>query len=121
MTHKTTCFAPITSILGSINHAISGLLFDNTLSSKRTNTEKFSYPNFESSAFSKPDPSELLMRETEIDPLLEAEVFAIYGRRKDAEMVLDSALKAGVITAGDISLFWSLRNLDQNTQAQSAQ
>lgn len=121
MTHKAAYFAPITSLLGSINHAISGLLFDDSLSSKRTDTEKFSYPHFESSVFSKPDPSELLMRETDIDPLLEAEVYAIYGRRKDAEMVLDSALKAGLITTGDISLFWSLQNLDRNTQERRAQ
>lgn len=121
MTHKATYFAPITSIIESINHAISGLLFDDSLSSKRTNSEKFSYPHFESSVFSQPDPSELLMRETEIDPLLEAEVYAIYGRRKDADRVLDSALKAGLITAGDISLFWSLRNLDRDTQERRAQ
>lgn len=121
MTHKATYFAPLTSILGSINHAISGLLFDDNVSSKQTNSEKFSYPHFESSVFSKPDPSELLARETDIDPLLEAEVYAIYGRRKDADRVLDSALKAGLITAGDISLFWSLRNIDRTAQARSEQ
>lgn len=121
MTHKAAYFAPITSFLGSINHALSGLLFESSGSSKSPKTEKFSDAPIESSVFSRADPSELLINEADIDPLLEAEVYAIYGRRKDAENVLNSALKAGVITAGDISLFWSLRDTDRTAQAQPTQ
>ncbi len=121
MTHKADYFAPITSILGSINHALSGLLFDSSVSSKGANSEKFSNENFDSSVFSKADATELLINEADIDPLLEAEVYAIYGRKNDAERVLDSALKAGLLTAGDVSLFWSIREKDRTTQALRAQ
>lgn len=117
MTHKATYFSPISSFIGSINHAISGLLFEKNISLTRTDTDKFSYAQFESSVFSKPDSSELLIHEEDIDPLLEAEVYAIYGRRQDAEKVLNAALRAGQISAGDITLFWSLRDKDRNAQA----
>lgn len=121
MTHKAAYFAPITGFFGSINHALSGFLFESTGSSKRAHSEKFSDAHIESSVFSKADASELLINESDIDPLLEAEVYAIYGRRKDAEKVLDSALKAGLISAGDVSLFWSIRDKDRTTPPQLAQ
>lgn len=118
MTHKATYFAPISSLIGSINHAISGLLFEKAICSTKKDTEKNSYARFESSVFSQPDASELLLHEEDIDPLLEAEVFAIYGRRQDAEEVLAAALKAGQLTAGDVTLFWSLRDKNKSTQDQ---
>jgi len=120
MTHKAAYLAPITSIFGSINHAISGLFFERRGSSKHTNAETSSYVHFESSDFSKSDQSELFVHEKDIDPLLEAEVFAIYGRRNDAEKVLDSALKAGLVSVGDVALFWALQDMNP-LQGQRAQ
>lgn len=123
MTQKATYFAPISNLIGSINHALSGLFFESRPTSTTSNAEKSSssYLHFESFDFSKPDQSELLINEQEIDPLLEAEVYAIYGRRKDAERVLDSALKAGQVSPGEIALFWSLRDTDHSTPNRRSQ
>jgi hypothetical protein len=71
------------------------------------------YPHIVSSVFSRPDQSELLAQEEEISPLVEAEVYLIYGRRADAEKVLELGVKSGRITAGEAAQFWSdQRNAD---------
>lgn len=121
MTQKAAYFAPITNILGSINHAISGLFFEQRESARKTNADTSSYANFDSVDFSKPDQSELFIHEEDIDPLVEAEVYAIYGRLNDAEKVLDSALKAGLVTVGEVSLFWSIRQTVKTPQRRRAQ
>jgi hypothetical protein len=59
------------------------------------------------SVFSEPDQSELLAQEDEICPLVEAEVYVIYGRQADAEKVLASGVQSGRITAGDVARFWA--------------
>ncbi|WP_428825924.1 hypothetical protein ACLIKD_16615 [Azonexus sp. IMCC34842] len=42
----------------------------------------------------------------DVSPLTEAEIYVIFGRRKDAEAVLGSALRSGRIKAEEIAAFW---------------
>lgn len=43
----------------------------------------------------------------DVDPLTEAEIYLIYGRKKDAQQVLDLAMREGRITPADVVRFWS--------------
>ena len=107
MTHKTTSIPSATSFIRHISLSIWPSFF------KRKNTEQAHfYPQFVSSAsvFSLPDQSELLAHEEEISPLVEAEVYVIYGRTNDAKKALDSGVKSGVITAEEAAQFWSNQN-----------
>jgi hypothetical protein len=70
------------------------------------------YPKFISSLFSQQDQSALLAEEEEICPLVEAEVYVIYGRKADAEKALDAGVKAGRITAEQAAWFWSAQGED---------
>lgn len=42
----------------------------------------------------------------EVCPLVEAEIYAIFGRPNDAEHVLKTALQAGRINAEEVARFW---------------
>ena len=64
-------------------------------------------PPFTISDFSRPDLSELLAHEEEICPLVEAEVYVIYGRVADAEEALAAGVKSRRITAAQVAQFWS--------------
>ena len=59
------------------------------------------------SAFSIPDHSVLADSEEAINPLVEAEIYLIYGRRKDAQAVLEHGLSEGRVTAEEIARFWA--------------
>lgn len=65
-----------------------------------------SYLGLAISAFSRADHPDLQQHEGDVDPLTEAEIYVIYGRRDDARKVLDSALRAGRISAREVALFW---------------
>jgi hypothetical protein len=60
------------------------------------------------SAFSRLDHP-AFKHEEEINPLTEAEVYAIYGRMHDAQRVLDIAMREGRISAEEVVRFWSGR------------
>lgn len=74
---------------------------------RKKETQSNEFPRLEISDFSRPDVSELFVREEEICPLVEAEVYLMYGRKHDAEDVLKAGLKAGRITQDEISQFWA--------------
>ena len=54
----------------------------------------------ESMECSKDEPEE------DVNPLVEAEIYVIFGRTNDAERVLKSALQAGRINADEVVRFW---------------
>ncbi|MFH1659636.1 MAG: hypothetical protein FD131_276 [Rhodocyclaceae bacterium] len=74
---------------------------------KKPDSQPASFPQFDSSVFSRPDQSELLAMEEEICPLVEAEVYLIYGRKADAEKVLAQGVRTGRITTREVAQFWS--------------
>jgi hypothetical protein len=61
------------------------------------------------SAFSEVESAECSQDdepEEDVDPLVEAEIYVIFGRANDAEKVLKSALQAGRIDADEVVRFW---------------
>lgn len=69
-----------------------------------------SYLGLAMSAFSNGDHPDLLREHDEVNPLTEAEIYVIYGRRDDARKVLESALRAGRISGEDVKAFWAEQN-----------
>jgi len=69
-----------------------------------------SYLGLAMSAFSRGDHPDLLQHHDEVNPLTEAEIYVIYGRRDDARKVLESALRAGRISTEDVTAFWAEQN-----------
>lgn len=59
------------------------------------------------SAFSRQDHP-LMKHEEDVNPLTEAEIYVIYGRKKDAQRVLDQAMREGRVTPEEVVCFWSL-------------
>jgi hypothetical protein len=117
MTDRATYFTRIARFVGRINLAIAFPFSWKTKAHKKTESSENRYAHLTSSAFSKPDPIELLAQEDDIAPLVEAEVYAIYGRTADAHKVLDSGVKAGRITAEEVTLFWSKQHTDRTRKA----
>jgi hypothetical protein len=101
MTPKTPHFAPVTGLMRQISLSILMPFF------RKTDSASVQYPKFDSSVFSRPDQSELLAMEEEICPLVEAEVYLIYGRKADAEKVLADGVKNGRIATDEVARFWS--------------
>ena len=52
--------------------------------------------------------------EEEISPLVEAEIYVIYGRKADAEKVLADGIKKGRITTNEVARFWSEQSDTRN-------
>jgi hypothetical protein len=73
---------------------------------RRKDRMRAHYPQFISSVFTLRDQSALLAEEEEICPLVEAELFVIYGRKADAKKALDLGINSGRITAGQVEEFW---------------
>jgi hypothetical protein len=69
------------------------------------------------SIFSNADHPELLKYQEDVNPLTEAEIYVIYGRKQEAQEVLDSGLLEGLITPEDIDHFW--RKIEQETVRRS--
>jgi hypothetical protein len=111
MTHKTPHFAPVTGFMRQISLSILMPFF------RKTDSAPVQYPKFDSSVFSRPDQSELLAMEEEICPLVEAEVYLIYGRKADAEKVLADGVKKRRITADQVAQFWSEQNTPRDRTA----
>ncbi|MBS1144024.1 MAG: hypothetical protein H6R14_1430 [Proteobacteria bacterium] len=74
---------------------------------RKKETQTTTVPHLNISDFSRPDVSEIYVQEEEVCPLVEAEVYLMYGRKRDAEDVLKAGLKAGRITQDEISQFWA--------------
>lgn len=100
MTDKATHRTPITGYMRQISLSILMPFF------RKNDRAPESYPKFESSIFSRPDESELVALEEEISPLVEAEVYLIYGRRPDAEKVLADGVRTGRISTAEVAQFW---------------
>lgn len=100
MTDKTTHRTPISGYMRQISLSILMPFF------RKNDCVPESYPKFETSVFSRPDQSELLAMEEEICPLVEAEVYLIYGRRPDAEKVLADGVRTGRISSAQAKQFW---------------
>lgn len=66
-----------------------------------------SYLGLQVADFSKGEPPSTLKDHDEIDPLTEAEIYVIYGRRGDAQKVLESGLRRGRVSAEEVSKFWA--------------
>lgn len=100
MTQKSTPFAPVTGFMRQMSLSILMPFF------RKSDKSQVSYPKYESSVFSQPDQSELLAMEEEICPLVEAEIYVIYGRKADAQKVLKAGVRSGRITADEAARFW---------------
>jgi hypothetical protein len=100
MTDKTTSIFPTSGLIRHIS--LSALLpfF------KKKNAMQAHYPQYISSVFSLQDQSALLAEEEEICPLVEAELFVIYGRKADAKKALDLGVMSGRITDEQVTEFW---------------
>jgi hypothetical protein len=101
MTNKTQNFSPVTGFMRQFSLSIQRPFL------KKTDSTQARSQQFDWSDFSKPDASELLAREEEICPLVEAEVYLIYGRKADAEKVIESGIKSRRITAEQVAQFWA--------------
>ncbi|NTV71568.1 MAG: hypothetical protein HGA71_15655 [Azonexaceae bacterium] len=100
MTHKTPNFPPVTGFMRQLSLSLL-LPF-----SRKPDSGPAPNQQLDSSVFSRPDQSELLAMEEEICPLVEAEVYLIYGRKGDADKVLALGARTGRITAEDVTRFW---------------
>ena len=58
------------------------------------------------SAFSNADHPALLAHHEDVNPLTEAEIYVIYGRKKEAQQVLDVAVQEGAISPEQVIRFW---------------
>ncbi len=101
MTHKIPNLPPVTGFMRQFT--LSMLL----PFIKKSDAAPARYAQFDSSVFSRPDQSELLAMEEEICPLVEAEVYLIYGRQADAEKVLAQGVRSGRVTTGEVARFWA--------------
>ena len=115
MTHKAKNLSAVTGFMRQISLSTLLPFF------RKTKTGPLQYPQIDSSIFSRPDQfelhvmenfsqpdqSELLAMEEEVSPLIEAEIYVIYGRKADAEKVLADGVKKGRITADEALRFWS--------------
>jgi len=63
------------------------------------------------SAFSRQASSSRAYEE-DVNPLTEAEIYVIYGRKKDAQRVLDQAVSEGRLSEAEVACFWSLHTPD---------
>jgi len=100
MTHKIPSRPPVTGFMRQLSLSLL-LPF-----SRKPDSAPAPDLQFDSSVFSRPDQSELLAMEEEICPLVEAEVYLVYGRKADAEKVLALGARTGRITSEDVTRFW---------------
>jgi hypothetical protein len=108
MTHKTPSFPPVTGFMRQLSLSLL-LPF-----SRKPDSAPSHDLQIDSSVFSRPDQSEQLAMEEEICPLVEAEVYLVYGRKADAEKVLALGARSGRITADQIAQFWSNQGKSAN-------
>jgi len=101
MPNKNFHHTPVSNFMRHVSLSILMPLFS------KANETPSSPPPFTISDFSRPDLSELLAHEEEICPLVEAEVYVIYGRVADAEEALAAGVKSRRITAAQVAQFWS--------------
>jgi len=66
-----------------------------------------SYLGLQVSDYAKAETPTVLKEHDDIDPLTEAEIYVIYGRRDDAQKVLESGLRRGRISAEEVAVFWA--------------
>lgn len=75
------------------------------------NTADTSINGLSMSAFSRQGAS-FRPVEDDVNPLTEAEIYVIYGRKKDAQRVLDQAVSEGRLSPQEVACFWSLHKRD---------
>lgn len=100
MPNKIINHAPVSRFMRQISLSILMPFF------RKPDTTPAQFTKFPSSVFSRPDQSELLAHEEEICPLVEAEVYVIYGRVADAEEAIAAGVKSGRITSQQAAQFW---------------
>ena len=113
MTHKTSPFTPVSGFMRQISLSVLMPFF------RKSDSAPVQYPKYDSSVFSRPDQSELLAMEEEISPLVEAEIYVIYGRKADAEKVLAGGVKTGRITANEVEQFWMNQRTESGRPSQN--
>ncbi|MBL8428646.1 MAG: hypothetical protein JNJ95_01965 [Dechloromonas sp.] len=101
MPNKNAHHTPVSTFMRQVSLSILMPFFS------KAKEENSSPPTFTTSNFSRPDQSELLAHEEEICPLVEAEVYVIYGKVADANEALAAGVKSGRITAAQVAQFWS--------------
>lgn len=101
MTDKTTSIFQASGLIRNISLSVLMPFF------RKMKSARPSQAQITSSVFSQPDESALFAYEEEICPLVEAEVFVIYGRMADADKALHSGIKSGRITADQARQFWA--------------
>lgn len=75
----------------------------------KRNTRRGLEQNFPMSIFSRTDHPALLKHHEDVNPLTEAEIYVIYGRRNEAQKVLDNGIRDGLISPEEVISFWSER------------
>jgi hypothetical protein len=101
MTNKTENFSPVTGFMRQFSLSIQRPFL------RKSDKAQTCSMQIDWSDFSRPDQSELLAREEDISPLVEAEVYLIYGRKADAVKALDSGIKSRRITSAEVENFWA--------------
>lgn len=100
MSYKISHHVPVSNFVREFSLSILMPFFS------KANEECSSTQKFAASEFSQPDQSELLAHEEEICPLVEAEVYVLFGRVAGAEEALAAGVKSGRITASQAAEFW---------------
>lgn len=87
---------------------VIGLFFlrKRRLSLKR-NARRGLEQHFPMSCFSQVNHPVLEKYYEEVNPLTEAEIYVIYGRKHEAQKVLDSGVREGLISTEQVIRFWS--------------
>lgn len=107
MLNNANSIAPIAARVG--RSLAAGLLFlRRSTNAPSTNVAEDLWLSATMSAFGEIESTECTEADPEEDvsPLVEAEIYVIFGRTNDAENVLRSALQTGRINADEVARFW---------------
>lgn len=74
---------------------------------KKTRSKKATASQFPLSAFSVLDHPAATFGQEQFSPQREAAVYMTYGKRREAEQVLNMAQRSGKVTAEDVAAFWA--------------
>jgi len=116
MINTAISVVPVALFLGL--NVIAGIhFFKRRQSASRCNVSDNLWMSMPLSAFSENDHPASFYDDVDVDPLTEAEIYVIYGRNKDAQAVLDSAVQGGRISTAQVDQFWSSRKTPGVTSA----
>ncbi|MGE5472384.1 MAG: hypothetical protein ACM3X0_16435 [Bacteroidota bacterium] len=86
---------------------VAGLLLFRQRTATRLQMAEDSAGNLTMSAFSRLPPATAQFSGEDVDLLTEAEIYVLYGRKNEAQKVLDVGLRQGRISTEQVIGFWS--------------